>query len=283
MTHVEPGGRAVTDALVPQPWRVLHRRQETADTVTLRLTPIAGGQDPPAAGQFNMLSAFGVGEIPISSSSDSSRGTLTHTIRAVGAVSSTLCSRYPGDMVGVRGPYGRGWDVSSAAGGDVIIVGGGIGLAPLRPVVEEVRRHRSRYGRVSVLVGARTPGSVLYARQLAGWAARSDLHVGVTVDRATAVWPGPVGVVTQLLAATRFNPAATTAFVCGPEVMMRFAARTLIDRGLPPGRIRVSLERNMPCGVGRCGHCQLGPLLICRDGPVAGWDVAAPLVAIPEL
>jgi anaerobic sulfite reductase subunit B len=277
---------AVGSAL-PRPYRVVSRRADTDDTVTLELTHDAEPLPAFSPGQFAMLTAYGIGEVPISLSRlpDTREGRasrLTHTLRAVGAVTRALYAAAPGTVIGVRGPFGTSWNVASAAGHDVVIVAGGIGLAPVRPVVQAVLADRSRYGEVVLLVGARTPADLLYPGELDRWAA-AGVQVGVTVDRPADGWTGHVGVVSALVPAARFEPARTVAFVCGPEVMMRFTARALLGRGLPPSRLRVSLERNMRCGVGWCGHCQLGPLLLCRDGPVVDYDRAEPLMSVREL
>jgi NAD(P)H-flavin reductase len=227
-----------------------------------------------------MVYAFGVGEVPISVSDRSATGDIVHTLRSVGAVTHALSTVECGAMLGLRGPYGTDWAIPD--GGDLAVLAGGIGLAPLRPVIRHALAHRSRYGRVAVLIGARTPTDLLYTNEFDEWRA-AGLDVRVTVDRADASWTGRVGVVTTLLDGVPLDPATTTAFVCGPEVMLRFAARALVNRGVPESAIRVSLERNMRCGVGLCGHCQLGPWLLCRDGPVVGYDRAAPLLEVKEL
>jgi anaerobic sulfite reductase subunit B len=265
--------------MTPLRYRVRQRLVETADTVTLVLDPVDEPIVAPLPGQFTMMYAFGVGEVPISVSGHVD-GAIVHTVRDVGAVSKALAGSTAGQVLGIRGPYGTDWGVP--AGGDLVVMAGGIGLAPLRPVIRQAIADRSRYGRVVVLVGARSPGDLLYPDEYDEWRA-AGLDVRVTVDRADAGWTGHVGVVTTVLDDLGVDPAATTAFVCGPEVMMRFAARALIDRGVPATAVRVSLERNMRCGVALCGHCQLGPLLACRDGPVVGWDLAERLLSVKEL
>jgi NAD(P)H-flavin reductase len=261
---------------------VVEVRRETADTVTFALDPGEEGF-PFAPGQFNMLYAFGLGESPISISGDPGRPRrLRHTVRAVGNVTRALCAVRRGDAVGVRGPFGHPWPVESAAGHDVVIVAGGIGLAPLRPAVCHLLAHRAQYGRVALLYGARTPGDLLFARDLQAWRARFDVDVEVTVDRATPDWQGAVGVVTRLMPRVTFDPPRTVAFICGPEVMMRFAALELQRRGVPDDQLHLSVERNMKCGVGLCGHCQVGPLFACRDGPVLRYRTLAPWLAIRE-
>ncbi len=266
--------------MTPARYRVTSRVEETADTVTLVLTPVDAPIEAPLPGQFTMVYAFGVGEVPISVSGRTGAGDIVHTLRPVGAVTRALSTVERGDLLGLRGPYGTDWRIP--AGGDLLVLAGGIGLAPLRPVIRHALAHRARYGRVAVLVGARSPGDLLYPTEYADWRS-AGIEVRVTVDRAEAGWTGHVGVVTTLLDGLPTDPARTTAFVCGPEVMMRFAARALVDRGVAPHAVRLSLERNMRCGIGLCGHCQLGPVLLCRDGPVVGYDRAAPLLAVKEL
>ncbi|MBZ4018760.1 FAD/NAD(P)-binding protein [Streptomyces purpurogeneiscleroticus] len=267
---------------VPVPYRVVRRCPETADAATFKLAPAGETLSPFVPGQFAMLCAFGVGEIPVSVAGlPLGESALVHTVRTVGAVSDALYSMRPGATVGVRGPFGTGWDLGMAAGKDVLVIAGGIGLAPLRPVILDVLGERERFGRLSVLIGARTPADLLYKLQTQAWGATAD--VAVTVDRPAPGWRGSVGVVTRLLDRAVFRPADTVAYVCGPEPMIRATARELVMRGVPAHRIRVSLERNMRCGAAECGHCQLGPVLLCRDGPVIGWHCAEPLLSVPEL
>ena len=273
---------ATAGPMVPAPFRVTKRRRELADTWTLELEPVGRDRIVPEPGQFTMLYVFGVGEVPISVSGDSD-GRLVHTVRAVGAVSRAICESEPGAVLGVRGPFGNTWPVDAAVGSDVVIVAGGIGLAPLRPAVYAVLRRRGEYGNVALLYGSRTPADLLYRAELGQLRGRFDLQVDVTVDAAETGWQGKVGVVPKLIADAHFDPDTAVAFVCGPEIMMHFAARALIDRGLPPDRIHISMERNMQCGLGHCGHCQLGPTMICRDGPVYRYDEMERLMAVREL
>ncbi len=254
--------------LVPAWWPVRSVRRELADTVTLEIEPPPGGLvfEP---GQFTMLSAFGIGEIPISISGDpGAPHALVQTIRSVGPVSSALTALRPGDRIGVRGPFGNGWPLEDARGADVLVVAGGIGLAPLRPVLYTILTDRDAYGRVSLLYGARSPSGLLYLDEIRGWMAGLDIDVLLTVDRGEPGWHGSVGVVTDLIRRASFEPAGTTAFVCGPEIMMRFTKQALESAGVDEERIAVSMERNMACGVGLCGHCQFGPFFVCKDGPV---------------
>lgn len=277
--------RALTEPIVaapPAPFRVAARRRETYDTWTIRLEPVDGEPLAVRPGQFTMLYAFGIGEVPISVSGDT-EGPLVHTVRAVGPVTKAICETRPKGAVGVRGPFGNSWPLEDAFWGDLVIVAGGIGLAPLRPVVYEVLRRRGEFGSVSILYGARTPRDLLYVPELERWRSRFDLHVDVTVDTAERDWRGRVGVAAKLIATAPFEPQKATALLCGPEIMMRFTAQDLLDRGIPPERIYLSMERNMRCGVGHCGHCQLGPTLICRDGPVYRYDEIRPLMSVREL
>jgi anaerobic sulfite reductase subunit B len=272
----------MTLSQVPAGYRVSRRVEETRDTVTLTLEPVSTALPGPRPGQFSMLYAFGVGEVPISVSGPAGLPVLTHTIRRVGAVTRALCAVAPGHLLGVRGPFGTSWDEGDAAGQDLLLIAGGIGLAPLRPALLSVLAERDRYRRVTVLIGARSPSELLYTAELDQWR-EQGARVEVTVDRATAGWRGDVGVVTQLLRRTEIVPDRAIALVCGPEIMMRLTAQSLLAAGLTPDRIRVSLERNMQCGVAECGHCQLGPLLLCRDGPVVSYRAAQELLATREL
>jgi NAD(P)H-flavin reductase len=266
----------------PVPYVVTGRHAETHDTVTLMLRPAGNPIEAPCPGQFTMLYAFGVGEVPVSISGFHRGEVLVQTIRAVGAVTRALCAAVPGDMIGVRGPFGTDWRLSIADGRDVVIVAGGIGLAPLRPVVLAALDQRARYDRVVLLVGARSPDDLIFTRELGTWR-RRGADVRVTVDHGRDGWDGHVGLVTGLIENAVADPAGTAAFVCGPEIMMRLSADMLVHCGVPASDIRVSLERNMRCGAALCGHCQLGPLLLCRDGPVVSYAQAAPLVVIKEL
>lgn len=268
-------------ALTPLPFVVVERERNTADTWTLTLHSMAGEGVTVAPGQFMMVYVFGIGEVPISVSGPPDRpGPIVLTVRAVGAVTNAVCAAEPGTVLGLRGPFGNSWPVGAATG-DVVVVAGGIGLAPLRPVVLHALEHRAALGAVTLLYGARTPADLLYAGQLEEW--REAIDVEVTVDAAAGDWAGRVGVVPKLVSSARFRPDETTAFVCGPEVMIHFASRALLARGMAPERIYASMERHMQCGIGLCGHCQLGPTLICRDGPVYSYAELAPWLEVREL
>jgi NAD(P)H-flavin reductase len=269
------------------PWRVTASRAESHDTVTLELEPPEPfGFEP---GQFNMLRVPGIGEVPISISGDPTRpGPVLHTIRDVGAVTHALCSLEPGQRVGVRGPYGTSWPVRAAEGGDVVIVAGGIGLPPLRPAIYHVLAHRASYGRLVLLYGARTPADLLFTGELATWRARPGVTVEVTVDTAGRDWDGNVGVVPDLIGPrlpgnAAFDPGSAVAFAVGPEIMMRFAVRALLAAGVSEDRVFLSMERDMQCAAALCGHCQLGPFLLCRDGPVLGYRTLARWMSVRDL
>jgi NAD(P)H-flavin reductase len=275
----------VTDPMIPSVYRIQRVRRETHDTFTFEAQPEGSKEVRPfAPGQFNMLYAYGMGEVPISISGDPTDTTrIVHTIRAVGAVTKPMRGLKRGDQIGVRGPFGSHWPVDESTGSDIVIVAGGIGLAPLRPALYRLIAERDRYGKIVLLYGARTPEDILFNRELKEWRAQLDLDVHVTVDRATTDWRGNVGVVTTLFRKTVFDPESTVAMVCGPEVMMHFAIIELQRRGLPAANIFLSMERNMKCAVGFCGHCQYGPTFICKDGPVFPYSRIGLLFATREI
>ncbi len=239
------------------------------------------------AGQFNMLYVPGVGDAAISISAVSG-GLLRHTIRSVGAVTRALDGGRVGMSIGLRGPFGAPWPVeqwedASHERKNVIVVAGGIGLAPLRSVISSLKRARDRVDRVDVLMGARTPADLLYAAEYPNWAERG-IPVQTTVDRAPGGWHGHVGVVTLLLDRLSIpRPQSTLLMTCGPEVMMRYVVQTAIERGIPESNVWITLERNMNCAIGLCGHCQLGPEFVCKDGPVFRYDRIAPWLRVQGL
>ena len=272
-------------SMAPVPYRVRSRVVESPDSATLCLVPVGEALRSPEPGEFMMLYAFGVGEAAISISGDPTvtDGSITHTIRAVGAVSRALHDAQPGDVVGVRGPFGTSWGLAEAVGRDLVMVAGGVGLCPLRPAILGALAQTARYGKVMLIAGARSRADFVFAAQLEKWAEDPRIELHVTVDIPVRGWRGEVGLVTEPLRRLTLHPDRTTAFLCGPEPMLRFAAEALMAKGVAAHDIRVSLERNMQCGIGWCGHCQLGPLLLCRDGPVVGYDVAGPLLHVKEL
>ena len=263
-----------TDPMTPYLYKINKVQKDTHDTFTLNLIPANGKViEKFAPGQFNMLYVFGVGEVPISISGNPYHPeTLVHTTRMVGSVTTAMNALKTGDVIGVRGPFGSHWPIEKAYGDDVVIVAGGIGLAPLRPILYRVLTNRAKYGKVVLLYGTRTPEDILYRSEIEKLRAQLDLDIHVTVDRATGNWKGNVGVVTKLIQRAPFDPYNTTAFVCGPEIMMRFTVRELANRGVKFEDIYVSMERNMKCAIGFCGHCQYGPKFICKDGPVFSFD-----------
>ncbi len=270
--------RNLPNPMLPNPYRVQRVRRETQDTFTLELEPANGqGDFHFAAGQFNMLYIFGVGEVPISISGDPGKPRkLIHTTRAIGVVTSAMQQLKRDAMVGVRGPFGNDWPVVEAQGKDVVIVAGGLGLAPVRPALYHVLNHREKYGNVVLLYGTRTPNDILYRREVEKWRARLDVDVHVTVDRAIHPWRGNVGVVTRLIPKSPFDHLNAVAMICGPEVMIRFTVLELERRGVAPDSIYISMERNMKCATGFCGHCQWGPNFVCKDGPVFRYSEIKP-------
>jgi NAD(P)H-flavin reductase len=237
-----------------------------------------------APGQFNMLYLPGVGEVPISLSADpASTRTWAHTIRVAGNTTRTLAQLGQGGRFGLRGPFGTAWPLAACAGADIVLVAGGIGLAPLRPAIYHLLDHASDFGRLTLLYGARTPDALLYRDEYQAWSQRG-LFLQTTVDRAAPGWLGNVGVVPLLLDRLRpFDPANTMLLMCGPEVMMHYSTLSALARGLPRERAWVSLERNMQCAVALCGHCQLGPAFLCKDGPVFRYDKIEPFLKVVGL
>lgn len=272
----------MTPTFLPMKRRV----RETADVVTIDI-PVEQLETAPARfkpGQFNMLYVFGVGEVPISISGDpAATDRVVHTIRAVGAVSEGLAKARRGEPIGVRGPFGSAWPIEESSGCDVLVIAGGIGLAPLRPALYDLIRERDRYGRVALLYGARSPDDLLYRREIDSWRRMPELQVRVTVDRAGQDWVGDVGVVTKMLPKVRIDPIDTVALICGPELMIRLTATALEDMGVAAERIFVSLERNMKCAIGLCGHCQFGPHFICKDGPIFRFDRIKDILGLREI
>ncbi len=271
--------------MVPDPFKILRVRKETHDTFTLETQPVKGQRDLAfRPGQFDMLYAFGVGEAPISISGDPAKTDVrVHTIRAVGSVTNTIQGLKKGDVIGFRGPYGSAWPVEKAEGNDVIIVAGGVGLAPVRPVIYHLLKHREKFGNVSILYGARTPDELLYKKELLKWRGRFDIDFKVTVDTAKRGWMGNVGVVPQLIQKAKFDPANSIAMICGPEVMMRFTVKELLAEGVDDHNIYITMERNMRCAVGFCGHCQFGPQFVCKDGPVFPYAQVSNIFNLREI
>lgn len=271
--------------MIPKTRKVKRVIRETRDTFTLCVEHDA---DEPGKsflpGQFNMLYAFGAGEVPISISGDPAKPDLCHhTIRNVGTVTRALAKLKAGGTVGVRGPFGRSWPVSASKGSDIVIIAGGIGLAPLRPALYALLAERDQFGEIILLYGARTQEDLLFTKEFERWRGKYGVQVRVTIDSAGRSWKGNVGVVTTLFPGVQFDPANTVAMICGPEVMMRFSVQELKHCGVEERNIYVTMERNMKCAIGFCGHCQFGPAFICKDGPVFSFDRISPFFGIREI
>ncbi len=276
---------ALNDPMLPRPFRIERAWRELSDTFSLYLVPQKGAKGfAYRPGQFNMLYQFGVGEVPISISGDAAEPLkLVHTIRAVGTVTDAMAGLKRGDVIGLRGPFGTPWPVEKMAGQDVVIITGGIGLAPLRPAIYHLLANREKYGKIIILYGARTPNDILYRRELEKWRGRFDISVEVSVDRAGHDWAGNVGVVPNLISRAVFDPLHTTALICGPEIMMHYSVKALNTAGIRDKRIFVSMERNMKCATGFCGHCQYGPHFVCKDGPVFRFDKIRKIFSVREI
>ncbi len=276
---------SLANPLLPAPYRVLRNKRNTHDVFTLDVEPVKGGNAPRfSPGQFNMLYLFGKGEAAISISGDPTKEQpLQHTIRRAGVVTQALEQVKPGGVLGIRGPFGVPWPVKEAEGQDVLLVAGGIGLAPLRPAMYILLANRDKYGRIVLFYGARTPEDLLYFSELEQWRARFDLQVCVSVDTAKRNWMGDVGVVTKLISKASFDPFNSVALICGPEIMMRFTVQELKKNEIKASSIFMSMERNMKCAVGFCGHCQYGPHFICKDGPVFRYDQVQSLLGKREV
>lgn len=278
--------RTAVDPMVPRPMVIRRNTWETDDTFTLLMDPVEqnGEGFTFLPGQFNMLYVPGIGESAISISSDpTKKGSIAHTIHRVGTVTTALSQLKRGDVIGVRGPYGSSWPVDKARGLDVCIAAGGIGLAPLRPVLYSIFRRRKDYGRIVLLYGARSPLDLLYRVELEQWSKLYQVDVLVTVDRGDSTWKGHIGVVTNLFSYIKLDSAATFAMVCGPEIMMQYTVQSVLQRGISPENLYVSMERNMKCAVGFCGHCQYGPYFICKDGPVFSYPQISSLFEKKEI
>lgn len=268
---------------IPAQYKVLSRHEEIAGCMTLCVSR-DGETESFRPGQFYMIYVFGHGEIPISVSGNSSdHSKLTFTVMNVGSVTRALCSTGVGAYLGMRGPFGSSWPLEMAEGKDIVFVAGGLGIAPLRPAIYYVMHRRSSFGRVSLFYGARSPSSIAFYDEMEQWRREQGIEVAITVDHAGREWKGRVGVVTDLLRDRTFDPTRTVAMVCGPEVMMRFTAYSLLDEGVSADQLYVSMERNMKCAVGMCGRCQYGPFFVCKDGPVFSFDRVQHLFRIREV
>ncbi len=277
---ISPAGEPMQPRMV----RVRRIRRETPNTFSLELVGPAGAAFSFEPGQFNMVGVLGVGEVPISVSGDpAQKDILVHTIRVVGSVTEALGGLRTGDWVAVRGPYGHPWPLKLAEGRDLVLVCGGIGLAPMRPVVYSVLNDRARYGKLVVLYGTRTREDILFRKELAAWQFQQDIDLELTLDRGHGVWRGNVGVVTDLIARLAVDASNAVAMVCGYEFMMRFIAQSLLAQGLDASQVFISLDRNMKCGIGLCGHCQFHGEFVCRTGPIYRYSDIASLLSVREL
>jgi NAD(P)H-flavin reductase len=260
------------DTWMPVPARILEVRTENFNTRTFKMQFVdeeIRRRYRFTPGQFNMVYLPGVGEAAFSMSSHPDRtDTLDHTIRTVGSVTRAMERLNQGGLVGLRGPFGKGWPLELLRGKDVVIIAGGIGIAPLRPVIYWLLDHRDWSGRVVLLYGCRTPEDRVFAPELEQWEREGAIEVLVTVDNATQDWVGPVGVVTHLVQRIKVSATRTVVLVCGPKILNRVAAWNFLQIHVPPDQVYVSLERNMNCGFARCGHCQFGARFVCTDGPV---------------
>ncbi len=261
---------------------ITERKQESTDIVTLRLQLTDPAHQEAfrfEAGQFNMLYVFGVGEVAISIVSDPGEpGFLDHTIRIVGRVTQVLGHMQMGEAVGVRGPFGRGWPMEGAKGKDILVVTGGLGCAPVVGAIEYIFRRRNEYGTMTILHGVKTPHDLLYRERYDAWRHQTNTHVQLASDEPGKTWQSHVGVVTELFDDLQLDPNKTVVMMCGPEIMMRVACNMLTHKGLCPDAMYVSLERHMECGIGLCGHCQLGPFFLCKDGPIMRLDQIIPFI-----
>lgn len=263
------------DALLPQP-AVIHRRRQDASCIfTFDLQWLDAKQQALYTffpGQFNMLYLYGIGEVAISVCSDpDNKDYFSHTIRAVGRVTHALQQLQAGDMIGVRGPYGKGWPLDAAIGKDVVIVTGGLGCAPTVSVIQYILARRARFGRLIILQGVKHSDDLIFRKQYAAWSKEPDTQVHIAADQAGRGWPWQVGFVTDTIQGLHLQADQTIVMMCGPEGMMQTACRAFLQRGLSEGQLYLSMERNMECGIGHCGHCQYGGFFICKDGPVFSY------------
>jgi NAD(P)H-flavin reductase len=262
---------ATARILRPEPARIVEKVSFGADIHVYRLAlldPAARPRFDFVPGQFNMVYVPGVGEVAISISSDPDDELLEHTIRIVGRTTRVIEGLGVGDVLGIRGPYGSGWPLQESRFKDVLVVTGGLGCAPVTGAIEYMFRRRASYGHITILHGVKKPSDLVHRDRFEAWRHEPDTTVRLTSDQADRTWRDRTGVVTELFEEVAVEPARSVMFICGPEVMIRYAAQILSRRGVPPDRIFVSIERNMKCAVGLCGHCQLGPEFVCKDGPI---------------
>ena len=262
------------------PATIVEKIQEAEDITTYRLQLVdeqVRRQFRFKAGQFNMVYLFGVGEVAISILSDPDEPQLLdHTIRAVGRTTQAIAGLQAGDVLGIRGPFGQGWPLDEARGRDLVIVTGGLGCAPVVGAIEYIVRRRAQYGSIKILHGVKTPHDLLYRERFDAWRLIPDTEVLLTSDQPGKSWSHHIGVVTELFEQVTIDPVKSIVLMCGPEIMMRLGVPILVRRGISSTAIYVSLERHMECGIGLCGHCQIGPYFLCKDGPVMRYDRVVP-------
>jgi len=284
MKTVEWNSGRGSATFVPELYRVAAANRELPDLATIDIVPVSGDRPAFEAGQFNMLYVFGVGEIAISMSGDPTQdGAFVHTVRNVGLVSGAVTKLAPGDTIGVRGPFGKGWPVKEAEGSDIVILTSGLGLAPVRPAIYQILANRERYGRIAILVGYHSPSDIFFRSDLELWRQRLDVNIEVTVSHAGSGWRGNAGAVHALIPRVSFDPKETVAMLCASEVKMRYMAAALCDMGVSASKIFFTMERNMKCAAGLCGRCQFGPDFICKDGPVMTYERIEKILAIREV
>ena len=271
------------DPYLPHPAKIIARTQESPTIFTLK-TQFIDDQHRHVAfhpGQFNMVYLYGVGEVAISISSDPAKKThLSHTIRAVGRVTKALQKLQTGDHIGIRGPYGQGWPLQEALGKNIVIVTGGLGCAPSVSVIKYILRRREQYGAINILQGVKHSDDHIFRKQYTLWQKNPSTTIHIAADQAGPKWPWGIGYVTDMIASLTLDPEKTIVMMCGPEMMMHAAINALIKKEIPEEAIYLSMERNMQCGIGHCGHCQYGGLFICKDGPVFAYPTIKALFSV---
>jgi NAD(P)H-flavin reductase len=272
------------DIHLPREAVITERIQDSHDTFTMRLSILGQDHFSFEPGQFNMLYLYGVGEVPISIVPDADKdNSFDQTIRVVGRVTTGLAALQPGTRVGIRGPFGRGWPVDAVKGEDLLLVTGGLGSAPLVCVVDRVMQNRSEFGRVDILHGVREDKELIWPERYEQWDAVPNTNVMLTADIPSSDWPWFKGTAVDLFSKLEIDPGRTTVMLCGPEVMMLAAIDRLRTMGLSDDRVWLSMERNMQCGIGRCGHCQTGPKFVCKDGPVFCLSEISGLLSVKDI
>ena len=272
--------------LAPEPAEIVEKRSFGPDIHAYRLRLLDPGARPRfdfVPGQFNMVYAPGVGEVAISVSSDPEDELLEHTIRIVGGTTRVIERLGVGDVLGIRGPYGSGWPLQEARWKDVVVVTGGLGCAPVTGAIDYMFRRRASYGRITILHGVKKPADLVHRERFESWRREPNTFVHLTSDEPDRRWRDRTGVVTELFEEAEIDPGRSVVFMCGPEIMMRYAVDILRRRGVSESRIYVSIERNMKCAVGLCGHCQFGPEFVCKDGPIFPFRRIAPFFGVRGL